>query len=167
MTTKSADDAKARLAKSKSEKHWKYVTDPKKVREREIIAAQRLQKIRFEDEPMSQADIGKSFAEADAILSGGFAALSLGVLRHPDLSPRDIVTAGFMLHYARDDSTTHVSELTLGKDMRCGLTAVKDSLNGLAAAHLIVIEERALGRSNVYDVTALRNPILTAERGDD
>jgi hypothetical protein len=159
-----SDDAKARLANSKARTHKQYVTNPSKAQAREDIATSRSNRFRFEDEPISKDDSRKRFAEADRILSYGYVKLPMGLLRHPDLNGRDILTAAFLLHYARSDASTEVSEATLGKEMDCGPTTVKDSLRRLAEANLIKIEPRGpYSASNKYHVEGLRDPSISGQ----
>jgi hypothetical protein len=87
---------------------------------------------------------------ADPVTRHGFTMVPNFILTNKDLSVGAKLAYAMLLKYAWTDSAVYPGQLTLAGDMGAGERSVRTYLKELERAKLLEVEQRGLGRTNLY-----------------
>lgn len=87
---------------------------------------------------------------ADPATRHGFTMVPNFILTNKDLSVGAKLTYAMLLKYAWTDSAVYPGQQTLAVDMGAGERSVRTYLKELEEAKLLEVEQRGLGKTNLY-----------------
>jgi len=96
----------------------------------------------------------------DPAMRDGFTQIPNAILRDPDLSIGAKITYGLLLSYAWGADSCYPGQERMASDMGGGERSVRRYMSELTEAGMIEVQQRGLGRTNLYILKKLRPAIL-------
>ena len=104
-------------------------------------------------------------ATTDPIVRGGFTQVPNFILKNGKLSLGAKVTYAMLLHYAWHNDSCFPGQERLAEDMGMSQSRVSEFIKELAAAELIEITRRGMGKTNLYKIKfVVQKPPKKAQR---
>jgi len=101
----------------------------------------------------------------------GFTILPNVVLLSPQLSAEAKILYALLRHYARRDEACYPGQERLARELPAGARSLSRYLQELQTAHLVTVQRRGQGKTNLYWIEPLTDPtagaLLPREKGED
>ena len=102
---------------------------------------------------------------ADPVTRHGFTQVPNFILTKPNLSVGAKLAYAMLLKYAWDNDACFPGQLKLAEDMGAGERSIRTYLKELETAGILEIEQRGLGRTNLYRLhLTIKKPVAARRR---